>query len=222
MKNFDELEKEIKPYLMKVILTLYEVPKGLSLESLALKLNVNKDQLKTWIDRSKDIFEVSKSGDQLIVSLPKKAWETYLSLSLLWKLKDPEKIEGGSEIFRKLMSVNNPKLRASYFYQLNDGSLIILVREKTESAFELFAFTSVRADQIEIKEGKLGINFGDPLVFGDMLFLNDLLGVKGEWEFLGFYLLQSPKNFVKEALESGGFRIDEIGEHSLKWRESMA
>ncbi|MEM5868168.1 MAG: hypothetical protein QXG39_09665 [Candidatus Aenigmatarchaeota archaeon] len=210
-----EENERLKKATYKAFLIL-QVCQEMKLDELAAKLHVDRGKFEKALRKVKN-FRIRKIKDEKIVSLREVSSEFSIRPAILWGLKNPEKYQGGTDLFRRLMSVDGEKRVAYFFYRLPDGEILSIETGKINEKLRLYVFTPLRKGQIEIEEKEDGrlefkIRLDDPLIMKELLLLRDLLGVEGEWEYLGVYTVSFSNDFVKEALEAGGFIIKEFEE----------
>jgi bifunctional DNA-binding transcriptional regulator/antitoxin component of YhaV-PrlF toxin-antitoxin module len=213
MKEMEESYREEKALYLAVLLNLLEQPR-IKLSEVAEKLHVGEDKLRRALEikEGERFIKIEEVEGETIVSLREDAKDWYFQLSTVWVLEEPEKIEGGSELFKKLMGIK-PYEKAVYIHQLDDGKLIFLIRLKTNGS-DLFAFLPLRLQQLVFDKDRSGhyeISFAfDDILCRDLEVKDDLLGFSGRWRYQGVSLVEDRRENIRKILASGGFIVYEL------------
>lgn len=213
-----EENERLKKATFKAFLIL-QVCQELKLDELAEKLHVDRDKFEKALRKVAN-FRIRKVKGEKIVSLQYTGLPLenfYYHPAVLWGLREPEKVKGGNDLFRKLLSVDGERKVAIFFHQLPDSRILAIERRKLEEKPGLYAFLPLRREQIKLEEDEakglmIKVDLNDPETLREFLLLRELLNVEGEWEYLGIYMVGFSNELIKNALDQGGFIIEEIEE----------
>jgi len=165
--SFEET-KSLQTAVFHAFLIL-QVFQELKLDELAEKLHVDRDKFEKALRKVAN-FRIRKVKGEKIVSLQYTGLSSenfYHQHTILWSLKEPEKVKGGNELFRKLLSVDGERKVAIFFHQLSDGRILVVERRKLEEKPGLYAFLPLRREQIKLEEDEakglmMKVNLNDP------------------------------------------------------------
>lgn len=210
-----EENERLKTAALRAFLLL-QAFRELKLDFLAATLHVDGERFAKAL-RETGIFKIKRRKGEVIVSLGDTGFHHQLAVVL--SLKSPETVEGGNEVFRKLLSVDDERKVAIFIHQLPDGKILAFEGRKLKDKPRLHAFLPLRGEQIKLTEDRkeglmISADISGPQAARDFKLLGELLDVEGEWEFLGIYTFSLSNNLIRKALDQGGLVIEEITEEA--------